>query len=599
MLGGGEMIGYSPAMRVTPQQVERTRESLRNPERARELYGRRDARRGAIAERTQQADLMRDRRESMRRAVMRVSPIIPGAALLMHAGLAAYDAVASTPGQMSLEEIVTRNEGWQARVADTFGYHEAGPNRAARMRERADSMAAGGRIIEEGLDARYDATKAAAVKSSTGLDDASFGRVRARLGASVVAYARQNSGGWLTGNNKGFDIRDVKKKIAADLLRDGVAKNATEAERLANNDALISDTLRLLSPGLGERERAYLVAGAAAGGDVTAKRSSVFGAATARSIAEETEKMTGGLGISEGDLDAAQKKQLASLFAGEGPEANARRDLFQARALEAAGNTEAALAIRDRVERSGLSADKISRAEAGVRGFTESVSEKVMQQAGRSIERNMGRAKDAAGRERILQGVNNRARTSAEDSAMDALELAMTEKFGAGAAEEFIRGKRDGGSGVAAMQEYVKRGGKLRAQGTLWDSDSLTKEQLARFQKGELRDEDIEEIATGNIQYRAKPLIEGASTTVSQRPAEDDVSARMTEMLAAAAERDSQMMTQSFGKLDGAADKLHQASSALVKAAGSLAGKDEKTLLLMSSNEGQNLSSTNSMSKGH
>ncbi len=580
LLGGGDTLATAMAPDGTsPLQLEQIRGRMSTDKGRREMYSRMASLRhdlGAL-------DIEQKNRayhlESTRRAMNATVALMPfSLALDAFTGERGFGLTSTQRGGEGLDQFVNDQDSAGKQFLNFMGWNHRRTQRELDV--RAADIQEGGDVAARALSEGFRRERGADLQRATGLTAEQYRNVRARGAAFVSEYARDKSGSWLFGNNRGTSISEMRQQLAADLkgkynLTDEQIRSVTQ------NSEMMSELMRTSLAGNDDRVRAVISQMESSGADKEARERVRYTGLTQERINQSREKLYKGTGVDMYDLDTGQRRQFGDIMGAEGAEGEAGRLLFQSRALSSLHTKEAderAAQLFDQAQ-GMLTDEQFEKQRSFISGFTESVDSDVLEDMGNTLMKSSEEQ-----RKKRMADVQ----IAADEVKRGTLHQALVQRLGEKGAAAFESGAAEG-RGTKNLADYIRgAGGKLKGS-------KLSEEDIKNIMAGKLKDTDLEQSAVGELPLAAQAAFEGANTHEAPQGAGTDALVnQMTQVLT----NDSAVMQSAFGKFGGSVDKFHEATSMLKTAAESLnGGRITETDRAMT--EGKSNAQRSSLSEAH
>jgi hypothetical protein len=586
-LGDGELLAVTPGNQLGTEEQRREIEKQVGTEEGREtLFARSDKLNALMRFQNRRRESAVQEQEVTRRNLMTYgTPVVGVFSNYVMDRFMGSEGFAFTDvgrGSIGLGRTVMRNESAGTQWGNYFatGSTERDPG---QVEARANDMVEGGQLIEGARNMRVSRERTQDLSRMAGMDVGRYRRVRAIASSAFEQYAQELGEGYWS-NSGGFSMEEARKRVVENMSSYGNV-DAETARRMVENPEFMKELIRTGAAGRQEEGRATLEKAAAAGGDIRGVREAMTETG-ARQVAEGSRRgLINRLGLNPDDLEIGQAKQLVNLMSETGPEAEARRKLFRARALSAVGTGEArrkADELRSEVEMS-VTEDQYAAAETAVEGVAGSMDRDALQRVGEFTN------KDAYWKNR--ERLESESQKLASDSRYADYTASLMGVLGEEGANVFNRGEKSGKSMELLADFIEKSGGKLRG-GKLSDKD------IEDIRRGKMDANQLRERVTGQIKYQARAVVEGGQLASEGGPqGQNAVTSQIIDVLAQAAQRDQQLMQGSFGKFDGAVDKFSAATKDLSAAAAALADRNAVQTLNSARNDARESSSNYSLSE--
>lgn len=578
-LGGGETLARTPGGLGTEEELRAITAQLGTAKGRQSVYGKMNNLSVERGQRNQARNKILEDQEQQRQtmATYMTSPVANFIdSFRGENGFSLFDA---GRGSIGNRRVLRRNQSRSAQWAFSFGADDLDED---HVKSRTWETVRGGELLQQARTQGFSAERSKIAENVAGLKDATKYDRAASVAATAANTYMHSLGANYFSNNGGFSLDEMRKRVAADLQQRG-GLSPEEAARYAQNDATTREYLRLGEMTRTAEGRAVAAKQESASGDLKGLSTSRDEAVTEDMVNKSRNSMFAQLGIKSSDLETSQAKQLLNIMSGTGPEATARRKLFQARALAAEGSTESkekATQVQREVERMGLSAEKMSELTAEASGVADSFDSEDMKQIGKYLgSKNIWETRDTA--DAFMTDKANQTRSLV-------LQNALEKKLGKGATT-FRLGQAKGTSAKDLAAYIEKSGGKL-------EGHTLTDEQFERAKHGKLTQEEIEAEALGKVMQGSKSVTEGGNVAGDAAPTSQEKFGReLIDTLSAGLQRDSQTMLGSFTRLDGAADKIASAADSLKEVAGAIANQKDLSRLDRATNDAKATSQNQSL----
>lgn len=536
--GGGDFLQVVRSSRYgSSQQIRQLQRQLRTKQGRESIT----SRLATVNQRVQRAIKNEDAEATFQAGIDQGSPLTAMArAGLKSAGFVGAEGFGFSPKSEFLRDTVARNEGYLDRYKRNLGFGAELTDE--QVQKRAAEMQSTGAFIEQARGSRYDTSITQDMNKrlkSAGLQEKTINAAVASASAGINTYLERISG-TAGGQRLNFSKSDMLSQIRETLLNKN--HSVETVDKLMADESFVAQALAAGEGSRSETGKDMLNNAERGGADIGA---AIEGRAK-RLTREEADKSRkgalSGLGIYGNAATDADKKAVMDIFADTGEGADTKKKLMVIKALRAAGKTEQA----DRLEqelKGKVDSKEFESASAFVEGASQTLDPDTLKQVGTKFGKYSGKE------DYIIEKVTGQAQDA---SASDA-QQALIGKLGAKGAE--IYSSAPAGERMARLAEYAKGAGA--------SMKGLSKEQQKKLAAGEMGEDELLQLAAGDLSAGAEAVVAGGGTQKTDSGGLDEVADAMVTSMEEWANKNLAKSTESFSKLDEASNKLKEAAVAL------------------------------------